>query len=113
MARNHGDIDMFGYCTAVGRQYQFGMERAVQKLNPPYYAAKCVTSTTSFKGGLKIDADCRVIDNYGEPIPGLYAGGEVAGGLWAKSYMLAVMTSGSMGQGIIAGKNALKEPSIK
>ena len=33
-----------------------------------------------------------------------------AGGLWSKSYMLAVMTSGAMAQGIVAGRNAAKEP---
>jgi predicted oxidoreductase len=60
------------------------------------------------KGGLKVDADMRVIDQYDDPIPGLYAAGEATGGLWSRSYMLAVMTSGSMGQGIIAARSALK-----
>ncbi len=113
MARYNGDIEKYGYDTEYERRYQFGMERKVQKLNPLYYAVKAVTSLTSFKGGVKVDPDCHVIDNYGEFIPGLYAAGEVAGGLWAKSYMLAVMTSGSMAQGILAAKSAIKETAIK
>jgi fumarate reductase flavoprotein subunit len=108
MARYNGDVEAHGYDTEFGRKYQFGEARPVQTLKPPYYAAKCVTSTTSLKGGLKVDAEMRVIDHFGEPILGLYAAGEVAGGLWAKSYMLAVMTSGAMGQGIIAAKSAVK-----
>jgi fumarate reductase flavoprotein subunit len=113
LARYNGDIDKLGYDTEFERKYQFGFTRPVQKLTPPFYAAKCVTSTTSFKGGVKIDPGMHVIDNYDEPIPGLYAAGEVAGGLWSKSYMLAVMTSGAMAQGIIAAKNAIKEPVFK
>ena len=77
---------------------------------PPYHAVKCVTSTTSFKGGLKINGKCQVLDNFGDPIPGLYAGGEVSGGLHTKTYLLGVMTSGAMTQGIIGARSAVKEP---
>jgi fumarate reductase flavoprotein subunit len=108
LARYNGDITKFGYDTEFERKYQFGVERKVQTLNPPYYAAKCVTSTTSFKGGIRVDPDCRVIDNYGDAIPGLYATGEASGGLWSKSYMLAVMTSAAMAQGILAARHAVK-----
>lgn len=108
MARFNGDIEKHGYDTEFDRKYQFGESRAIRKLEPPFYAVKCVTSTTSFKGGLKVDADMRVIDNYDDPISGLYAAGEVAGGLWGKSYTLGVMTSGAMAQGVIAGKSAVR-----
>jgi fumarate reductase flavoprotein subunit len=108
MARFNGDVEKYGYDTEFQRKYQFGESRPIRKLEPPYYAVKCVTCTTSFKGGLKVDADMRVIDNFEEPIGGLYAAGEVAGGLWGMSYTLGVMTSGAMAQGIIAGKSAAK-----
>jgi succinate dehydrogenase/fumarate reductase flavoprotein subunit len=32
-------------------------------------------------GGLEIDSESRVIDTSGKPIPGLFAAGEVAGGV--------------------------------
>jgi len=111
LSRYNSDIDSVGYDTVFGRKYQMGEARPIEKLTPPFYAVKCVTCTTSLKGGLKIDAGCKVINNYGEAIPGLYAAGEVAGGLWAESYMLAVMTSAAMTQGIIAARNAVKEPA--
>ena len=63
------------------------------------------------KGGLKIDGKCQVLNQFEEVIPGLYAAGEVTGGLHTKSYLLGVMSSGSMTQGIIAGRNAIKEPA--
>ena len=107
----NSDIDRVGYDTVLGRKFQHGEARSIVKLMPPYTAIKCVTSTTSMKGGLKINGRSQVINQYGEVIPGLYAGGEVTGGLHTKSYMLAVMSSGSMTQGIIAGRNAAKEPA--
>jgi fumarate reductase flavoprotein subunit len=64
---------------------------------------------TSFKGGLKINGDARVLNQYGEEIPGLYAAGETTGGLHTKTYLLATMTSSAMTQGMIAARNAVKE----
>ena len=108
----NSDIDNEGYDTVFGRRWQWGMnQKPLVKLTPPLYSTKCVTSLTSMKGGIKINEFCQVIDNYGKVIPGLYAGGEVTGGLYTKSYILGTMTTFAMAQGIIAGRNAAKEPS--
>jgi fumarate reductase flavoprotein subunit len=108
----NSDIDKEGYDTVFGRKYQKGgMPQKVFKLDtPPFYTVKCVTAITSMKGGLKINGRGQVLNQYGEVIPGLYAGGEVTGGLCGKTYLLGVMTSASMAQGIVAGKNASQEP---
>lgn len=107
------DIETVGYDTVFGRKFQFGLDRPLFKLDTPkYYAIKCVTAITSMKGGIKINSSTQVINNYGDVIPGLYAAGEVIGGLFTKSYILGTMTSGAMALGIIAGKNAIKEPSV-
>ena len=106
----NGDIDSVGYDTVFGRKHQLGLERPLLKVDtPPFYAVKCVTSVTSLKGGLKVNADSQVINQYGEVIPGLYAAGEIAGGLHTKMYLLCVLTSASMTFGMIAGRNAVKE----
>ena len=106
----NSDVGSVGYDTVFGRKFQFGPWRPLVKIDsPPFYAIKCVTSTTSMKGGLKIDGKCQVLNQFEEVIPGLYAAGEVTGGLHTKSYLLGVMSSGSMTQGIIAGRNAAKE----
>ena len=108
----NSDIDSVGYDTVFGRKGQMGLERPLVKIDTPsFYAIKCVTSTTSMKGGLKINGRSQVVNQYGEIIPGLYAAGEVTGGLHTKSYLLGVMSSSAMTQGIIAGKNAAKEPA--
>ncbi len=111
----NSDIDKKGYDTVFGRRVQKGgIPTPIFKLDKgPYYAVRCVTSTTSMKGGLKINGKGQVLNQYAEPIPGLYAAGEVTGGLCTKTYLLGVMTSASASQGLAAGKNAAKEPSLK
>ena len=48
---------------------------------PPFYAVPLCAGLTVTSGGLAIDAQARVMDSEGEPIPGLYAAGSSAGGL--------------------------------
>jgi len=105
------DVESKKYDTVFGRQHQCGAARPLIKITmPPLYAVKCVTATTSMKGGLKINGKCQVLTNYGEVIPGLYAAGEVTGGLHTKTYLLAIMTSSAMTLGIIAGQSVINEP---
>ncbi len=47
----------------------------------PFYAIPRVPALHHTMGGLRIDTLARVLDTKGEPIPGLYAGGEVTGGI--------------------------------
>jgi predicted oxidoreductase len=47
---------------------------------PPYYAVLSQAGTVVSFGGVRVDGDLRVTTPDGEPIPGLYAAGEVIGG---------------------------------
>lgn len=47
----------------------------------PYYAIKVTAGIHHTMGGLKIDTDTQVLDTEGNAIPGLYAAGEVTGGV--------------------------------
>ena len=47
----------------------------------PFYAIKIAPGIHHTMGGLHIDTDARVIDKDGNPIPGLFAAGEVVGGV--------------------------------
>jgi predicted oxidoreductase len=44
-----------------------------------YYAIQLFPLARKNFGGVKTDLRCRVLDRHFEPIPGLYAAGEVAG----------------------------------
>jgi tricarballylate dehydrogenase len=53
---------------------------------PPFEAFAVTCGVTFTFGGLKIDRQARVIDADGAPIPGLYAAGELVGGLFYNNY---------------------------
>ncbi|MBN18132.1 MAG: tricarballylate dehydrogenase [Chloroflexi bacterium] len=73
---------------------------------PPFYAY-CVTGGITYTyGGPKIDTKARVLDQNNEPIIGLYAAGEIVGGiLFHNSLRGAGLMHGSV-FGKIAGTNA-------
>lgn len=54
--------------------------------SPPLLAFKVTCGITFTFGGLRIDRDARVLDRSSRPIPGLYAAGELAGGLFYHNY---------------------------
>jgi tricarballylate dehydrogenase len=53
---------------------------------PPFEAYQITCGITFTFGGLRIDTSGRVIDAEGEPMPGLYAAGELVGGLFYFNY---------------------------
>jgi tricarballylate dehydrogenase len=56
-------------------------------LEKPPFEAYCTTCGVTFTfGGLRIDSDARVLDTAQQPIPGLYAAGELVGGLFYFNY---------------------------
>lgn len=71
----------------------------------PFYAYPCTTGLPSTYGGLRVDASLRVIDVFGEPIPGLYAAGEVVGGFHGASYMSGSSLAKSVISGRVAGRS--------
>ena len=56
-----------------------GMEADLSQA--PYYAIKIAPGIHHTMGGVKIDTQARVINTQGDPIPGLFAAGEVTGGV--------------------------------
>jgi tricarballylate dehydrogenase len=53
---------------------------------PPYQAYAVACGITFTYGGLKIDPQCRVLNADDEPIPGLWAAGELTGGFFYHNY---------------------------
>ena len=77
---------------------------------PPFYAMELTIGTLGTKGGPKVDADARVIDLDGAPIPGLYAAGNVMAGVTGPGYPGAGSTIGTgMTFGFLAAHHATSE----
>jgi tricarballylate dehydrogenase len=67
-----------------------------QRIDQPPFEAYAVTCGITFTfGGLRIDTETRVLDGEGRPIKGLYAAGEILGGLFYFNY--------AGGSGLMAG----------
>jgi tricarballylate dehydrogenase len=73
---------------------------------PPFEAYAVTCGITFTFGGVKIDTDARVLSTEGEPIPGLFAAGEMVGGLFYFNYPggTGLMNGAVFGQ--IAGASA-------
>ena len=78
-----------------------------QKLDTPPYLGYAVTCGITFTfGGLKIDKQCQVRDTSDIPIPGLYAAGELTGGIFYNNYPGGAGLMAGAVFGRIAGSNA-------
>jgi 3-oxosteroid 1-dehydrogenase len=53
---------------------------------PPYTAVPILVGTLGTSGGVSTDAHARVLDRAGEPIPGLFAAGNVAATIFGGTY---------------------------
>jgi tricarballylate dehydrogenase len=62
---------------------------------PPYEAYGVTTGVTFTFGGLKVSTAAQVLDTSGKPIRGLFAAGEIVGGLYYHNY--------GSGTGLVAG----------
>jgi tricarballylate dehydrogenase len=59
---------------------------AIPLEEPPFYAFPVTCGITFTFGGLHADTDARVLNDSGEPIPGLFVCGEMLGGLFSGNY---------------------------
>jgi len=88
-----------------GEDEDFGKPKPLFRIaKPPFYAAWATPVLHDTRAGLRINSKCQVLDMGGDVIPGLYCGGESAGGF--SQHGLARATC----QGFISGKNASIEP---
>ena len=89
----------------AGVDADFGKPTPMHKIaTPPFHAAWATPVVHDTRAGLRINAKCQVIDMTGEAIPGLYCGGESAGGFSQHGLARAAC------QGYIAGNVAAREP---
>jgi fumarate reductase flavoprotein subunit len=78
---------------------------------PKYYAGRARTICLGTMGGIRIDEHARVVDKNGNVIPGLYAGGFDAGGMYGDSYPISgssgLCSAFALNSGRLAGKHIL------
>ena len=98
-------VERYNSFVDAGKDADFGKPAPKYKIQkPPFYAAWATPNVHDTRSGLRINAKCQVEDMNGQLIPGLYCGGESAGGF--NQHGLGRCTT----QGFIAGKYAAAEP---
>ena len=78
---------------------------------PPFYASKFGPARLAVTGGLLVDRELRVVDGDRMPIPGLYAAGNVAGGLYGVDYPTLIPGTShgrALTWGFLCAENAMR-----
>ena len=92
---------------SAGKDPEFGKNVFDLKVAvAPFYATPRKPAVHHTMGGLRIDTEAHVLDKAGAIIPGLYAAGEVAGGIHAGNRLGGNALADIFTYGRIAGKNA-------
>jgi succinate dehydrogenase/fumarate reductase flavoprotein subunit len=111
------EVEEYNQCFDAGlkKDPKFGKALGASKKfdTPPYYAIQIFPLARKNFGGVKTDLRCRVLNKYFEPIPGLYAAGEVAGmaggHINGKAGLEGTMLGPSIFSGRVAGAWAAHE----
>ena len=112
-------VKEYNDCCAKGKDDIFAKDQRWLRplVGPKYYAVVARTVGLGTKGGIKINEKMEVIDTDFNVIPGLYAGGFDAGGLYGDSYTIAgssgLSSAFALNSGRIAGRNAAKKTAKK
>ncbi|HHV34024.1 MAG TPA: FAD-dependent oxidoreductase [Syntrophomonadaceae bacterium] len=106
-------VDRYNEIVKAKKDVDFGKrpELLTTIEKPPFYALKFGGALLAVPGGLNCDANLRVLDKEQKPIPGLYAVGNTAGGLYGVDYP-TIIPGNSHGRaltwGYVAGKTVLE-----
>ena len=99
--------DLEGQTDSFGRTLFSDVEGVNDGINDgPFYAAERVPTVHHTMGGVQIDAECHVINTDGEIIPGLFAAGEVTGGIHGTNRLGGNALTDTVVFGRIAGTSA-------
>jgi len=107
-------VDVYNSCCAKGHDDLMAKDPKYLHalVGPRFYAVKARTVMLGTKGGIKINERMEVVDAKSKAIPGLYAGGFDAGGMYGDSYPIHVASGLSsafaLNSGRIAGREALR-----
>lgn len=103
-----GVVEIYNDHQASGTDADFGRESMERPLvEAPFYAALCAPAVHHTMGGVKINADCEVLGEDGSAIPGLFAAGEVTGGVHGGNRLGGNAVADIVVFGRIAGSSAL------
>lgn len=98
------------YCEA-GKDDEFckPAQFLISETKPPFYAFKRMRAFFTNVGGLKVNEKIQVVDNDSVVIPGLYACGSDAGGIYGADYHVRIASGSQQAWAIGGGKLAAED----
>ena len=101
-------MNTWNAAVAAGEDAEFGRNNGMDAdlSTAPFYAIQIAPGIHHTMGGVKIDTETKVIDTEGNPIPGLFAAGEVTGGVHGGNRIGGNAVCDFVVFGRIAGANA-------
>ena len=87
------EVERYNEMCRNGKDTDFGKHPGLlfELANPPYFAAKSGPSRMVCPGGILINTNGECLDANDQPIPGLYAVGNVSGGPYGVDYPLVIL----------------------
>lgn len=99
------------FCRSQGQDAEFGRPSCAPNIpmyEGPYFAELRTPSVHHTMGGIQVNVNSQALDVNGKPIPGLYAAGEVTGGIHGTNRVGGNAISDALTFGNEAGKNVMK-----
>lgn len=118
-------VEKYNECVETQTTDEFGRQFTEDSLNheynvainkvegDKYYAVPLKALCVMTLGGVKTNKDCQVLDANGTAIPGLYAAGEVVGGIWGRFVSSGTGVMGPIAFGRIAARTAMNTELAK
>jgi fumarate reductase flavoprotein subunit len=104
-------VDRYNQFVNAGHDAEFGREGLVHRQGTlrrieqgPFYAYPSTAAVFGTYCGLRVDAQMKVVDVFGDAIAGLYGAGEVVGGFHGGAYM----TGSALGKAVVFGRVAAR-----
>ncbi len=100
-------LEDYNASVKAGKDVVFGRKILGLPLEkPPFYWGREKILIHGTLGGVKADPMSRVLDEKGQPIQGLFAAGEIVGGVWGHDRLGGAALTAGLVQGREAGKQA-------
>ncbi len=100
-------VERYNELCAAGVDEDFGKraDRMYPIATPPFYGASSMIATGLMTAGVMVDENLRVVDANFDPIPHLWAAGNVAGGRYANEYPVYPVVATSHGTAFTFGRS--------
>ena len=99
-------IEKWNACVEAKEDKEFGRTSFAEKLEGPFYALTVQPGIHHTMGGLKINSDAEVLKEDGSAITGLFAAGEITGGVHGANRLGGNAVADFIVYGRIAGESA-------